>query len=371
MPSPTVLPVEPLLAPINGDDPAGGRPSILERNKLKEYQEDFDPERDLSAEERQDPRLSEKQKTVPQWDKIIQFGTQFLGKSGKELSVALAMTEALTKKFKFAGLRDGLKLLKGLCDECWDRMHPIIENPDDPDDVEGRVMPFTYIDDEVKTPFFPASVRGITLLNTTGGEPISFLSCQSFDPKRPPKVSQDDFRAAVAAAGPDQVAQLRLLDEDITESLSILQGLVAALDARAGSNAPGLGSLRKALQDCQTMTREALRLRGGEAPAAADAPASGDAFGGDSPAAAAPTAMVGGGSGGGVNVGAIRSRDELYVRLNELTNLLEKFDPHSPVPFMIRRAMEMRDMKFPELVDRLNSDTKLLDFIRNPLAEQS
>ncbi len=369
MPSPTVLPVEPLLAPIPGDDPAGSRLSILDRNKLKDFREDYDPERDLSEEERQNPQFAEKQKTVPQWDKVVQFGTQFLTKTGKELTVALAVVEGLTKKSKFAGLRDGLKLLKGLCEECWDRMHPVIEDANDPDELEGRIGPFAFLDDEGKNPFFPTSVRSISLIEMADGQSISFLSMQAYGgAKAVAKISQDDFRQAVAAAGPNAVAQLRLLDEDITESLIALQELVAVLDAKAGSNAPGLGGLRKAIQDCQSIIREGLRLRG-NAPGGTAAPAaSSNAFGDVTPAPSAAAAATG---GGGTSTAAVRSRDEVYGKLNELTNLLEKFDPHSPVPFMIRRAMEMRDMKFPELVDRLNSDTKVLEFIRNPLTDQS
>lgn len=369
MPSPTVLQVEPLLAPIPGDDPAGARLSILDRNKLKEYREDFDPERDLSEQDRQNPQYAEKQKVVPQWDKVVQFGTQFLAKTGKELPVALAVTEALTKRSKFAGLRDGLKLLTGLCQECWDRMHPVIEDPTDPDEIEGRMGPFAFLDDEVKNPFFPTSVRSIPLLETPKGDPISFLSMQAFGgAKATAKVSQDDFRQAVTAAGPDALAGLRLLDQDITESLAAVQELVTALDGKAGSNAPGLGSLRKAIGDCQTLTREALRLRG-ETPGAAAPAAAGDAppAASDAPPAAAGMASV---AAAGAGAGAARTRDEVYVKLNELTNLLEKFEPHSPVPFMIRRAMEMRDMRFPELVDRLAADKKLLDFIRKPLTDE-
>lgn len=362
MSSPAVLDVEPLLAPINDDEPAGGRLPILDRNKLKEYREDFDPARDLSDEDRQNPQYAERPRVVPQWDKIVQFGTQFLAKSGKDLTVALAMVEALTKRSKFAGLRDGLKLLKEMCDQCWDRMHPIIESPDDPDEVEGRVAPFTFIDDEIKTPFFPTTVRNVPLMVIGDGEPISFLAMQAFD-SQPAKVSQDDFRSAVSSAGPDQVALIQTMDEDLEEALAELQGLVSVLDAKAGSNAPGLGGLRKAILDCQTLTKEALRLKGGGAPAPSD-------DGSDEGSARSSGSGGGGGGSGGMSLGSVRSRDDVYARIEELTTLLETLDPHSPVPFLFRRAMEMRDMKFPELVDRLTSAKPVIDFLRAPLTEQ-
>jgi type VI secretion system protein ImpA len=359
MASPQVLDPESLLAPIDGDDPAGARPSILDRNKLKEYREDFDPERDLSEEDRRDPKYAEAQKKVPQWDKVLQFGTQYFSRTGKDLTVAMAMTEALTKQTGFAGLRDGLKLLRRLCEDCWDRMHPVIDDPTNPDDVEGRVAPFAFIDDDIKTPFFPNSVRSIPLLTTPDGVDVSFAACQTYGPDSPAKVTQEDFRAAVSSANEGQVERIRTMNEDIDAALIELQALVDVLDAKAGSNAPGLGGLRKAIQDCQSMTQEVVRLRGSgaEVEPEADEAEVGGAEGGTS-----------GGGGGGL--GAVRSRDDVYAKFNELTIILERIDPHSPVPFLIRRAMEMRDLKFPELVDKLTSAKPVLDFLRVPLNEE-
>lgn len=362
MASPQVLDPEPLLAPLDGDDPAGARPSILDRNKLKDYREDFDPERDLSDEDRRDPKYAEAQKKVPQWDKVLQYGTQYFSRTGKDLTVALAMTEALTKQAGFAGLRDGLKFLRRLCEDCWDRMHPVIDDPTNPDDVEGRVAPFAFIDDEIKTPFFPNSVRSIPLLDTPDGVPVSFAACQTYGPDSPAKVTQDEFRAAVSSANDGQVERIRAMNEDIDEALVELQALVDVLDAKAGSNAPGLGGLRKAIQDCQSMTQEAVRLRGSGAEPDAE-PGDAETTGGNGEAHA-------GGGGGGTNLGSVRTRDDVYAKFNELTLILERIDPHSPVPFMIRRAMEMRDLKFPELVDKLTSAKPVLDFLRVPLNEE-
>ena len=361
MSSPTVLDPEPLLAPLGSGDPAGVRPSILDRNKLKEYREDFDPARDLSDEDRQNPQFAEAQKKVAQWDKVIQFGTQYFTKTGKDLTVALAMTEALTKQSNFAGLRDGLKFMRRLCEECWDRMHPVIEDASDPDEVEGRVSPFVFLDDEIKTPFFPNSVRALPLLRTPQGEAISYAACQSYGPTSPAKFTQDEFRAAVSSAGEEEVARVRAIGEDIAESLTELEALVGVLDAKAGSNAPGLGGLRKAITDVQTMAHEVIRLRGSGG--AATSEASGGAGGTSEDGGT----LTGGGGAGGMNLGSVRTRDDVYAKFNELTTLLEKIDPHSPVPYLIRRAMEMRDMRFPELVDTLTAAQPVLTFMRSPL----
>ncbi len=357
MSTPTVFDCEPLLAPHGDDEPAGKRPSILDRNKLKEYREDFDPERDLSEEDRRNPAMAEKQKVVPQWEKVIGFAKDYFAKTGKDLTIAMPLVEALTKKHGFAGLRDGLRFTRRLCEECWDRVHPLIEDAADPEEMEGRIAPFVFIDDEINQPRFPNTVRSIPLLATAEGVAISYMSCQSFD-SNPAQVPQADFRAAVSAAPDSQIATIRECEADIVEALEELRLLGETLDAKAGSNSPGFNGLKKAMDDCRTMALQVLRMRGGDAPPPGD-----DAtVGGDG----AP-AIGGGGGGGGAALGSIRSREDVYARLYELTLMLEQFDPHSPVPFLIRRAIEMRDLRFPELVDTLTLSRPVIDFLRAPI----
>ncbi len=357
MPTPTVFDPEPLLAPHGDDEPAGKRPSILDRNKLKEYRDDFDPERDLSEEDRRNPTMSAKEKVIPQWDKIISFGKDYFAKTGKDLTVAMPVVEALARKEGFAGLRDGLIFLRRLCEDCWDRMYPLIEDASDPEEMEGRVAPFAFIDDEVNQPRFPNTVRGIPLLYTSEGVAVSFANCQSYESNAKPLVPQDAFHATINSASMEQVELIRQYDEDLSAAIAELQALVAVLDAKAGSNAPGLGALKKAIEDCQSISKQVIHLRGG-GPSAESANESAEGSTG-----------VSSGGGGGTALGAVRSREDVYARLSELTQLLEQFEPHSPVPFMIRRAIEMRAMRFPELVDTLTSQKQVLEFIRVPISD--
>ena len=101
------------------------------------------------------------------------------------------------------------------------------------------------------------------------------------------------------------------------------------------------------------MTNEVLRLRG---PSQAEETSSSDGT---------PSPDEEGGTPG--NRSTARSRNDVYSRLMELTLTLEQLEPHSPVPFLIRRAIEMRDIRFPELVDQLTGSKAVLEFMRNPL----
>ena len=358
MPSAVVLDPEPLLAPISEASPSGQKLALMDRNKLKEQREDFDPERDLSPEDRRNPQMAEQQRKIPQWDKIIQFCTQFLGKSGKDLRAVFALIEALSKRHGFAGLRDGLRLLRRLCEECWGRMHPEILDPNGTEELEARMGLFSFLDEELKQPFFPNVIRAIPLFQQADKPDVSVLNCQpAGNPIRPALVSQDEFRFIVMNANPPAVELIRLADDDLKEAIEETRLLIAVLDAKAGTSAPGLASLRKALAECQTMTNEVMRVR---APSQAVEPSGSDGE---------PSPDDAGGTPG--NRSNARSRNDVYSRLMELTLTLEQLEPHSPVPFLIRRAIEMRDIRFPELVDQLTSSKAVLEFMRNPLVTET
>jgi type VI secretion system protein ImpA len=67
-------------------------------------------------------------------------------------------------------------------------------------------------------------------------------------------------------------------------------------------------------------------------------------------AAAAPEAHVG-------QTGAITSRADAYYRLAEASEYLMRTEPHSPVPYLVKRAVQWGNMSLAEL---------LYEFVGNP-----
>ncbi len=350
MPAAPLFDVESLTRPVPGDDPAGLPLGLRDRNLLKDYREEHDPST-LSDEDLKDFALANKPRKVAEWGKVLDFGTDYLANKGKDLRLALQVTEAATHAAGFRGLRDGLTLLRRLCEDCWDALHPAIADPTDADDVDGRLSLFGYIDEQLKTPFFPNVVRDVPVL-VFGEAKYSLRAARAAagDTGGPLKAAYD---AAVAKANPAQLHAVAEADAWLVESMAEVAALCAALDAKAPGLAPGLGGLKSALIDCRNMTQEILRLRG-------DGPAAAPAGGGEAEEAGVPPES-GGGRGGG------RSRQGVYAQILELAAALQAMEPHSPVPLLIRRAVELRDVPFPDLVDFLTSDKKVLEFLRHPV----
>src|SRR5947209_19126749 len=119
MPSPAMLDFESLLAPIPGTDPAGAPLAPELRRKLEEKRKDINPDQFASD----DPRRPEKA-TPADWPGIVELAQQYLAGTSKDLLLAARLTEGLVKLHGFGGLRDGLRLMRRMVEECWDRMHP-------------------------------------------------------------------------------------------------------------------------------------------------------------------------------------------------------------------------------------------------------
>jgi type VI secretion system protein ImpA len=338
MATPPTLDFDALLAPIPGDDPSGEPLPYEEyRKKLDEYREEFDPEElDEVDPRRGDPNFPKK---VPSWKAIVDLAQKALTGTSKDLLVAARLAEALTQTDGFAGARDGLCLLRRLAEECWDRLRPPVEEPDD---LEVRAGIFNWLDDPAKGAMYPSKLRALPLI-VHGDTPVSYLSTQG-QKNRPAAVPLQALQAAARAADADRC---RDVAEDIAEALGELGRLGEALNARMPVEAPSFHELRKALDDCQQVAKEILRARGtgGEAPATAGADGA--------PAAAAAAAAR-----------QVQTRDDAYEQLRQVAAMLEKMEPHSPVPYLIRRAVELRTMRFPELVEELTRDGNVLAFLK-------
>src|SRR6516164_567180 len=115
-----------LLAPIEGDNPAGSSVPYEIKERLEEMRKEIDPESFAP-----DDPMRPDHPTWADWPGIITLCQDTLTQTSKDLLVAARLTEALLKVHGFAGLRDGLQLLQRLVEECWDRLNPPIEEESD------------------------------------------------------------------------------------------------------------------------------------------------------------------------------------------------------------------------------------------------
>jgi type VI secretion system protein ImpA len=338
MASPPLLNFESLLAPIPGDNPAGGAIPFEIREKLEEGRKEIN----LEDFDKDDPARPTEAKKAD-WAGIIRIAQDTLAKTSKDLLVSARLTEALVKQHGFAGLRDGLHLMRLLVDQCWDRLNPSIEDGD----LEVRAGPFNWLADAEKGARFPNSVRRVPFVideKSGKGEKAKKYSWMEWrlsqDGKGP--VTRADFDKTIMDTPRER---FQTLDEDVNQCVDELTQLLQSLNGKMGPAAPGLIDLRAAVEDCRKLVKQMLSQKGGE-----------EAEDGEGAA-----------EGGGGIAGKVGSRDQAYRQLAQAAAVLRQLEPHSPIPYLIQRAVELGSMPFPQLIRALIREQNVLTELNREL----
>lgn len=330
-----ILDVDSLLQPIPGDDPAGDSLPFAVRQKLDEFRKEINPN-DFAED---DPLRPEQQKKAD-WEAIIQLTSQTLKESSKDLLVTSRLTEALTKQHGFAGLRDGLALFHRLIAEAWDRILPVIEDGD----LDVRATALNWLDDPDRGARFPITIRLVPMV-TTDSEGFGWQHWKNMQEGKG-TLKPEVFDKAVNDT-PHAVCHANV--EALNDCLKHLQGLGEALGARMDASAPGLMFVRQAVFDCQKLATQILERKG---------PASLDMEAGTSPdeAAGAPEEAAPGRAAGR----AMRTRADVYRQLTEAATLLQQMEPHSPIPYLVQRAVALGALPFPQLFKALIREENII-----------
>lgn len=335
MASPPTLDLDALVQPIPGDNAAGAPLAYDVRLKLEELRKEINPD-DYDAD---DPRRPS-QYRKPEWAGIIALASDTLTNSSKDLLAAARLVEALAIEHGFAGLRDGLDLLTRLVTQAWDRLHPQIEEGDT---AEVREGPFKWLNQDAYGARFPTTLRQTTLI-TVDDRAYSLADWQD-------TAKRAGFEAALTKVSAETCQALL---DDMKAAKQKLQELSEALSEKMGEFVPDLNSsegsehIGAALNDCIKVAQQIVAKKGGAAAPASSAPA--------------PVAGTTGPAVAGQAVShTLATRADAYRMLTDAADLLQKIEPHSPIPYLVRRAVRLGDLKFPELMRALIRENAVLD----------
>jgi type VI secretion system protein ImpA len=343
MPSPPILDLDELVAPIPGDSPAGGSAPFAVREKLEEYRKEVDPN-DFDAKDPMRPEAPVK----ANWAGVVELARETLVGTSKDLLIAARLTEGLTKAHGFVGLRDGLRLLRRLVTECWDRLNPAIESEDD---LEVRAAPFFWLDDADRGARFPNTLRQVPMVWFEGVRYgwLQWKQAQGGKDGISPAVIDKAIEAT-----PREHCQAML--EDLTDGWQELDTLAKELNGKMGQYAPAFTGLRQAVGECRALAQQILQRKGPDLSQPGEEAGDGHA-GGEAPA-----------EGGGNFLGRqVNSRAQVYQQLAQTAALLQRLEPHSPIPYLINRAVELGALSFPELMRQLIRDSDVLTLMNREL----
>ncbi len=259
----TLVPIlEDLLAPISEEHPAGE-----DITSAPEWQP-------INEARRRDKVLGRQN---ADWPLIQQLLSQALAHKSKDLRLAVWLAEASLKLLGFAGLRDSLRLIRGLIETYWDLgLYPEIEGGD----LQFRAMPLDCFGEDN----LPSGIRLIPLTaRSDGGRDYSYLDYRQsrtigwekdvrnalgdIDPAKEEKrksaleaggVSAEMFDVAV---GLTRRASVETLRKDFDGAWEELQQLEQTLEEKFKTDVPGTSDTRDAFEDCRRLFDDLLKRK--------------------------------------------------------------------------------------------------------------
>ncbi len=366
----SVIDLEALLTPIAGENPAG---------ESLRYEGTFDQ---IKEARREDEVLAQgdwsRDLKVADWPKVIKLATAALLTKTKDLQIAAWLTEGIVKHEKndrWVALRDGLQLLRGLHENFWDNAYPEIDPEDDEGPLAARANVLAAFDARI----------GVLIkeLPLTAGQKYSYLQyleSKQFDipeniealeyeqqekfkalrtqAEAEKKVTGEEWRKAKAATTRDFIEARAEL---INECWDAFKALDAEMDAKFARETPGLGELKRSLDEIRTTVDLLVKEKQKAEPRD-------DEGGGEDGGEEGETGAASAGGGGfAVSGGSVRSRQEALKRLAEIAAFFRATEPHSPVSYAVQRAVKWGNMPLEEWLADVLKDGTALDSVREVL----
>ncbi|HVG19894.1 MAG TPA: type VI secretion system protein TssA, partial [Blastocatellia bacterium] len=259
-----VVDVERLLAPVSDENPSGEN---LQYSGLHdEVREARRSEDNLEQGEwRRDTKAAE-------WHQVVNLTTDALASKTKDLQICAWLCEALVKLYGFAGLRDGLRLMRGLHERFWESLYPEVDDGD----LEARINSLTWMERQAGL-----ALKETPITKSVMGASYSFLQWQDaanfdvpeklddLDSEELDRINEIKRRAAeegkitseqwrVAKSGTRRAyyeQTYALLNECWEEFLA----LDRVMDEKYGRQTPGLGALKKSLDEIRSVVEKIVK----------------------------------------------------------------------------------------------------------------
>ena len=365
-PETTVVDIEAILAPIPGENTAGTN---------LQYAGLYD---EINEARREDEDLSQgewkRDRKVADWPRVVLLTTDALTNRTKDFQVGAWLMEALVKTQGFKGLRDGFTILRGLLDRFWDGVYPEM----DEGDPEARANALGWLERPVVLPKLPRAMKDCPISGSVTGLEYSYLQWEQsreFDvPERMDDLDSDEMRQLnelkrrAADEGKITSEQWRVAKAATPrtfyeETYSLLgecwtefQSLDQAIDGKFGRYAPSLSIVKKSLDDIRTFVEKIVKEKRILEPDLIEAFADVE-----------DEVSVGSDLDSESSAGPLQTRQEALKRLAEVAGFFRRTEPHSPVSYLVQRAIKWGQMPLESWLQEVIKNDGVLDQLRETL----
>jgi type VI secretion system protein ImpA len=321
--------LERILAPLSGDAPCGRNLRLVPGDTTFASLDEMRREEDAAL----DP--AGKGKTAD-WKGVVARAEAALAEKSKDLQLGAYLAQGLARTQGFEGLREGLHVLRMLLERYWECMHPGSEDGEIVPGVRAKWLSWVGSSGD-----FRNTVKRIPITSGTG-TPRSWFDLEESrrvdqaalladktqlnELVQAGRITGDEWRTALDGTSPSHldatVKALRGCSEELAQ-------LVRLCEEKLGGDGPSLMPLSATLEECQEYLTRMLA-------------GSGEDGAGDEET---PT-----GQRGARSSGPITNREEAYQHLREVADYLRRTEPHSPVSYLIDRAVRWGRLPFQDLL---------------------
>ncbi len=301
----------------------------------------------------------------PDWKKVRDLAFSLLERS-RDIQIIMHLSCALVHTDGFNGLDNGLTLIKELLQRYWDDVYPR-QDPDD-DYPLLRMNTLSTLNDYKK---FLDPLINIPITNSKLGsfswnqieasknkvDALSHMTQDAyikkgFDKDSPGTVEEakkkaSDELASIETAFKDtNFESLKYQEKAIKHALAQAEGIVAITSEKVGSeNAPDISRLITLLKSLQKLLTEKIKLI--EASTLEQSASEVEVLDELTPVGSLKKAVIGTG---------IHTREDVVAAIDVMCKYFERYEPSSPVPFLLQRAKKLLSMNFMEILQDLTPD---------------
>ncbi|MBK9154983.1 MAG: type VI secretion system protein TssA [Chloracidobacterium sp.] len=358
---PPVIDLEVLLQPISEESPSG---------ESLRYSGIYD---EITEARRADDDLNQGEWVtdlkVADYNKVIDLGVPALSTQTKDLQIGVWVAEAEIRRFGFAGLRDSLLMLHGFHERFWDTVHPEI----DEGDMEGRANAMSWLDENGAIAVRTAPITGVRGYSFNDYEdskkydfPESVDSLMPDEQKRINNLKAEAEKNRSVTASMWNVerietrrAAMETINNTIEECWTALNDLNRICEEKYDRNqTPGFSNLKGMLDKAHEQVKKLLEEKRAEEP---------DEIEEEEVAGEGAEGAVGGAKGDGSVSGAIANRRDALKKLAEIAAFFHKTEPHSPVSYLVQRAVKWGNMGLESWLQEVVKDQSVLFQLRETL----
>jgi type VI secretion system protein ImpA len=286
----------------------------------------------------------------PDWQKIRGSALDILART-HDLRVAITLTRALLRTDGLPGLRDGLEIIHGFIEQFWDTVYPLLDHEEDDDPTERmNVLESLSEWNLIIGPLLKVTLCGSRATGNVNLRQyrIAHGNADGLAVSEEEKGSAPSQATIVGIFKNSPLEQLQANYDAAIGCRNALDRLVTFLRQRVGAeNTPSVEEITRILKEISTLLQNQLTARGALQPSDSDTGEETEEIAVEEKGSERrPETKV-------RKPDTVEDRQDVLRLLARICEYYGKFEPASPVPFLLKRAMGLVEKNFLEIIQDL------------------